>query len=72
MDMEVAGLPLKGDDDMEHPLAVVMVVKGLDAEGVVGYYIKATEGLTSVEGMGMSLYLTEKLRLSLGLLGDGG
>lgn len=67
MDMEVAGMALEGDDDIEFPVAAVMCVKGLDANGVVSYYLKATGGLPAVEALGMAGYLYGGMKKTLNL-----
>jgi hypothetical protein len=58
----VAGLPLEGENDIMQPLAAVVCIKGLDAEGKVCYWSRATEGLTLTEAQGMALGLLDDLR----------
>lgn len=60
--MDVAGLPLAGENDIMQPLAAVVCVKGLDGSGRVAYWSRATEGLTTTEAMGMALGLLDDLR----------
>ena len=58
----VAGLPLIGENDIMQPLAAVVCVKGLDEQGKVCYWSRATEGLTTTEAQGMALGLLDDLR----------
>lgn len=44
MDVTVAGLPLVGENDILHPIAAVVCIKGLDADGDVAYWSRASEG----------------------------
>jgi hypothetical protein len=60
----VAGLPLIGENDIMQPLAAVVCVKGLDEEGSVCYWSRATEGLSTTEAQGMALGLLDDLRES--------
>ena len=62
MDVTVAGLPLAGENDIMQPLAAVVCVKGLDADGKVAYWSRATEGLSTTEAQGMALGLLDDLR----------
>lgn len=62
MDVTVAGLPLTGENDIMQPLAAVVCVKGLDAQGKVAYWSRATEGLSMTEAQGMALGLLDDLR----------
>lgn len=62
--MDVAGLELVGEDGIMQPLAAVACVKGLDADGNVAYVTRATEGVTTVEAMGMAAALLDDLRNS--------
>ena len=55
--MDLVGVP----DDVT-PLAALVIVKALDEDGDVAYYCKATEGLSSVEALGMAGYADVKLR----------
>jgi hypothetical protein len=53
----VLGLPIEGMPDEPHtPLAALVVLKALDNEGDVVYLARATEGLSSVECLGMAHY----------------
>lgn len=65
-DITVAGLPLVGENDIMQPLAAVVCVKGLDAEGTVCYWSRATEGVTTTEAQGMALGLLDDLRAARG------
>lgn len=58
----VAGLELAGENDIMQPLAAVVCVKGLDADGKVCYWSRATEGLSTTEAQGMALGLLDDLR----------
>jgi hypothetical protein len=58
----VAGLPLVGEKDIVHPLAAVVCIKGLDEDGDVCYWTRATEGLSTTEAQGMALGLLDDLR----------
>ena len=58
----VAGLPLIGENDIMQPLAAVVCVKGLDEQGNVCYWSRATEGLSTTEAQGMALGLLDDLR----------
>lgn len=62
MDVTVAGLPLVGDNDIMQPLAAVVCVKGLDEDGGVCYWSRATDGLSITEAQGMALGLLDDLR----------
>jgi hypothetical protein len=62
----VAGLPLIGENDIMHPLAAVVCVKGLDEEGKVCYWSRATDGLSTTEAQGMALGLLDDLRAARG------
>lgn len=62
----VAGLPLVGENDIMQPLAAVVCIKGLDGNGKVCYWSRATEGLTTTEGQGMALGLLDDLRSARG------
>lgn len=56
-------MPLEGETDIVQPLAALVVVKGLDADGEVAYWARATADVTSVECYGMAMYAAEGLRL---------
>jgi hypothetical protein len=58
----VAGLPLAGENEIMQPLAAVVCIKGLDDQGNVCYWSRATEGLSTTEGQGMALGLLDDLR----------
>lgn len=65
----VLGLPLDvaGDDPIRGvtPLCGLVVVKALNGEGEVCYLTAATEGLKSVEALGMARYAVLKLEHGL-------
>lgn len=58
----VAGLDLAGNLNVMQPLAAVVCVKGLDGDGKVCYWSRATEGLSTTEAQGMALGLLDDLR----------
>jgi hypothetical protein len=58
----VAGMDLAGETDIMHPLAAVVCIKGLDEDGNVSYWSRATEGLSTTEALGMTLGLLDDLR----------
>lgn len=58
----VAGLDLAGENDIMQPLAAVVCIKGLDGDGRVSYWSRATEGLSTTEAQGMALGLLDDLR----------
>lgn len=62
----VAGLDLLGENDIMQPLAAVVCVKGLDEQGKVCYWSRATEGLSTTEAQGMALGLLDDLRAARG------
>jgi hypothetical protein len=62
MKATVAGLDLEGENDIMQPLAAVVCVKGLDEDGHVCYWSRATEGLSTTEAQGMALGLLDDLR----------
>ena len=64
--MSVAGLPLVGENDIMQPLAAVVCIKGLDDQGNVCYWSRATEGLSTTEAQGMALGLLDDLREARG------
>lgn len=73
----VLGMPLDvGEDDTittVQPLGAFTVVKALDEDGDVVYCTAATEGLPSVECLGMAEYAAMKLRTGMAarMAGDG-
>jgi len=58
----VAGMTLEGENDIMQPLAAVVCIKGLDEDGKVCYWSRATEGLSTTEAQGMALGLLDDLR----------
>lgn len=58
----VAGLPLVGENDIMQPLSAVVCIKGLDEQGKVCFWSRATDGLTTTEAQGMALGLLDDLR----------
>jgi hypothetical protein len=64
VDITVAGLLVEGENDIMQPLAAVVCVKGLDADGEVAYWSRATGGLSRTEAIGMTMGLLDDLRES--------
>jgi hypothetical protein len=53
--VDCAGLELiDGLDDGDVPLAALAIIKVMTGDGLPGYQVLATEGLTLVEGLGMA------------------
>jgi len=67
--MNLLGMPLAAKDDdpilAATPLCGFIVIKALDKGGEVDYYTAATDGLTTVECLGMAEYAALKLRRAL-------
>lgn len=65
----ILGLPLDAAEDDQiadiTPLCALVVVKGLDEDGHVVYCTGATDGLKSVECLGMAEYAVLKLKRGL-------
>lgn len=66
MDVTIAGMELSGENDIMQPLAAVVVIKGLDADGNVAYWSRATDGLSTTEALGMAVGLVDDLREARG------
>jgi hypothetical protein len=65
-DVTIAGLPIEdGLPDGDVPLAAVMVVRVLAADGTEAHCTRATEGLSTVEALGMAHLLVLKLGRAL-------
>ena len=47
------------------PLEVLMVIRGLDDEGQVTHQWIATDGLTSIEALGMAEWTAHRIKRSL-------
>ena len=60
---EVLGLPLPGAGDIGQPVAALVVVKYFDdeAENGVAYRALASDGLSTVEAIGMARYAAVRL-----------
>lgn len=59
----VMGMPLAGEIPADYvPLAALVIVKMLDDEGDPVYIARATDGLSSVECLGMAVYAAECLK----------
>lgn len=70
VDTTVAGLSIAdGLPDGSVPLSAVVVVKALGADGREEYLTRATDGLSTVEALGMAQLLV--IRLSAVLAGEG-
>jgi hypothetical protein len=61
---EIFGMPLRGLEKDAQVISAVVIVKMFDAESPTGvsYMTTATDGLTTVEGLGMVQYADVKLR----------
>lgn len=74
-DCTILGMPLELSEDDEllsiQPISGFVVVKGIDETGRLRHYTAATDGLTSVECLGMAEYAALKLRAGLDPRGDG-
>lgn len=61
-DAQCAGLELAdGLDDGDVPLAALVVLKVLCTDGRVGYQVRATDDLSSVEALGMAHHAVVRL-----------
>ena len=67
---EVCGLPLVDMPDDVTPLAALVVLKALDGDGEVTYLARASEGVTTVEAVGMAALADLRLRAALGSTDD--
>ena len=65
-DFTALGLPLMGseDHDIIHPMEIILVVKGLDSEDNVRYWVIKTEDLMNIEARGMLDFGLQILRTS--------
>ena len=72
---EFFGLPLRGVDAGRQVISSVVIMKSFveDSETGVGYSMAATDGLTTVEALGMMEYAIMKLKkqVSEDLLSQG-
>lgn len=64
----VCGLPIVGGEDIGQPLAAFVVVKSFDEDSEIGvtYQVLATEGLSTVECLGMANLAVLRLASALG------
>lgn len=62
---QVCGLELVEMPDDISPIAALVVLKAFDAEGDVAYYARATEGVTTVEALGMVVLADVRLRSAI-------
>ena len=69
----VCGLPLEGGEDIGHAVAALVIVKTFDESSEIGvcYRVRATDGLSTVEALGMADYAVLRIRDGL-RRGDGG
>jgi hypothetical protein len=58
-DWSVLGMPLRPEGDVAQPLEAAVIIKGLDADGKIAYWTTCTEGLTSIEILGMCTWGAE-------------
>jgi hypothetical protein len=58
-------MPVKVSDDLSQPIGVVMIIKGLDAEGKVLDFIAKTDDVRTVEAVGMCLAASDEFRACL-------
>lgn len=59
------GLTVAGMPEDVSPLAALTVMKALDADGDLCYWALATEGVSTVEALGMAEYACVRLRAAL-------
>lgn len=75
-DPAILGMPLDvADEDLiksVQPLCGMVVIKALDTDGNVVYCTAATEGLMTIECLGMAEYAVLKLRHGLTAILDAG
>lgn len=64
MAAEIAGIPVTTEPPgLMTPLAAVAVIKGLNADGHIGYWPVTTDGITNIDAIGMhtaALRITER------------
>lgn len=65
---EVCGLPIIGGEEIGQPLAALVIVKSFDEDSEIGvsYQVRATEGLSTVECLGMANLAVLRLAGALG------
>jgi hypothetical protein len=61
----VLGLPIEIPDDLRTPLGAVIVVKALDGDDEIAYFITKTTDVTRVEATGMLITASDEFRVSL-------
>jgi hypothetical protein len=61
---------LQEGEEITQPLAVLVVVKHLNADAVVEYSARASDGVSTVEALGMARYATLKLEQAIWNLVD--
>ena len=62
---QVCGLDIVNMPEEISPLAALVVLKAFDEDGDVTYYARATEGVTTVEALGMVALADVRLRTAL-------
>lgn len=62
MSGDVLGMPMGEVPEDITPICAVVVFKAMDEEGNAAYYLRATEGLSTVEAVGMVEYGAHRLR----------
>ena len=69
----VCGLPLEGGEDTGQPVAALVILKTFDQDSEVGvcYQVRATDGLSTVEALGMADYAVLRIRDGLSCHGKG-
>lgn len=64
---EIAGMPVAAEPaGLMTPLAAVAMIRGLDADGKIGYWRVQTPGVTAVDAVGMHESAAELHKRSLG------
>lgn len=63
-DATVCGLPIVGSEEFGQPLAALVVVKMLEDDGV-RYAVRATDGLQTIEALGMARAAVLKLEKAI-------
>lgn len=69
-DLTVLGMELQHTHEtLRQPVAAVVVIKGLDDQGEISYWINKTSDVTRVEAVGMLTVASDEFRAGLaGLL----
>jgi len=64
-DATILGMPVQVNDDLQQPLGAVVIVKGLDDQGDVCYWIHKTDDIHCVEAAGMCTVAGDEFRATL-------